>query len=796
VIVSLFDSARDNAPKHKTITWGDFAQSFATHNHEIRSKALLPAWSPARYPAGVTRSKDAVIDVAALVLDLDHVTEQDALDLAARVRSRGLAAVLHTTWRHGSDPWRLRLIVRLSAPVPAEDWPEFWARANDLFGGKADPQCTDASRIYYGVHAPPGTEAHHFALIFEGEPLDVRELLGSPGSPSPDPVPPARLEHVSLPRLESFSKALKRKADDYLSELGATLSKALSGEPFAVPGDVDNTLFRLACVIAKRFPDGDPESIASHFAAGLEAIAQVAPAYRMTPDQLAAKIKRQQDRLRREARAAELAEHEKHAARIREAFGNGRAEPYTPEEIESFGPNITKRWIIQRGRTFYLFRAGSYVGPYSDADVLNAAIRDLAPAASAGVDLFHVDQRGNVSRRSINALVERFGTVAESVRLDLQAQSTTYHEATRAIVEAPCPRREIDPVFHPAIARWLEIMAGEKLPDLLTWLAALTRLDRPCVVLFLTGPPGTGKTLLPMGGSRIWTREQPTTLEDLLGPFNSAVAQCPLVLGDEQLPKDFRGFSKTAELRQAVQATVRPYREKYRPTATLHGAIRIVITANNEEILSTPENLAANDIAAIIDRYFHIATNPEAAAYLRDTDTSGWVQGDQIAEHVLWLAEHHAWEPHGRFLIEVQDADLHRSLTTRSGARGAVCQWLCSYLLNPSPFDNDARSSRLVRVHRGRLLANTQGLVTCWGLYVQNEACPTVGRLSSALASLGTGQRPRLRSEPGKPRINYHEIDTDNLVAWADHSGYAERDQIEEALSRDTEERAPHLAPN
>ena len=791
MIVSLYDSARDNVPKRRELTWEAFAASLGPHDFTRKTKLLLPAWSPAEYAAGDTRANENVIAIHALALDLDGVTEAEAMRACSTFPDHGLAGIVHTSWSHADDPWRLRLIAPFARPVEPDEWESVWAAANELFGGMADPQRKDPAGIYFGAFAPPGTEDHHFFETFPGAFLDPDELggTGSPGKPAP---PAGGSEPLSHDRLLSFAKALRRKTDDYLSHVGATLIKVCDGEPFAESGDRDNTIFRLSCVIAKRFPDADPASVAAHFTSSIEKMGTDCPDVSVVEY----KIRRQQESIREERAAQARQEAELHATRIREAFGNGREEPYTQDELEAFGPNIAKRWVIQRGRTFYLFRAGSYVGPYSDADVLNAAIRDLSPASSAGVELFRVDRRGNVSRRAINDLVERYGTVAESVRLDLLAQATVYDEDTRSIVEAPCPRRELRAVHHEPIAKWLELMAGDRLPELLTWLAALVRLDRPCVVLFLTGPPGTGKTLLPMGSSRIWTIDQPTPLEDLLGPFNSAIAHCPLVLGDEQLPKDFRGFSKTAELRQAVQATVRPYREKYRPTATLHGAIRIVITANNEEILATPENLAANDIAAIIDRYLHVPTSRDAAVYLRNTDTSGWVERDMIAEHVLWLAENHEWTARGRFVIETQDAALHRSLTTRSGNRSAVCQWLCSYLLNPAPFDNDGRSAKLVRIHEGRLLANTQGLVSCWGIYVQNEACPPTGRMSSAIASLSTERRLRLHGEAGKPRINYREIDVENLVAWAEETGYASREDLEQALTQATEERAPHLAPN
>jgi hypothetical protein len=767
VRISLFDSSRDNEPKHKELTWQQFATTLGPHNFERSSKALLPAWSPAEYPEGDTRAADNVSFLHAIALDLDHVSEADALEACATFEREGLAGIVHTSWSHARDPWRIRLISPFKDPVPAEDWPEVWAWCNELFGGFGDPKCANPDRLYFGCFAPPGTEDHHFYHVFDGAPLD-------PGRRKPQAPLPPEGEVLSPERLAAFARVPRRKNDDYLSHAGHLIAQILKGKPFAKPGNRDNTLFRLACIIAKRFPSVTPESVSAIFAPSITEMGW--------DGDVAYKIRRQQEAIAEEERAKEeQIEHIK-AARIREAFSNGRSAPYSDEELEAFGDPY---WIVQHGRIYYLYLDGAYSGPYTDADILPATVRDLSPAP---LELFHFRQ-GNFVRKPPRDLVIEYGTVAKQTVLDLTAQQTTYEPDTFTLIEAPCPQRPtIEPKNHPQIAKWLELMAGDKLEQLLAWLAAVTMLDRACVMLFLTGPPGTGKTLIALGLSRLWTLQGPTDLEDLLSPFNASLAGCPLVLADEQLPKDFRGYTKSGELRQAVQAVTRPYREKYRPTATIKGAVRIIVTANNEEILSTPENLSSHDLSAIVDRYLHVPTDGEAAAYLRDQDTSAWVDGDMIAEHVLWLVHNHKWIPKGRFLIEAQDEALHRSLTTRSGYRSALCQWLCSYLLNPSPFDNDARSARLVQVKEGSLFVNVMGIVQCWAMYVTNEPCPKTGALASALSSLSTEKRQRWKTRPGQPRMNYREINPDNLISWAEHTGFCEAEDLEQALSRDTDE--------
>jgi hypothetical protein len=793
--LSLFASAYDEEPKLWEGTWAEFAEQLSSHNYTRTVKEECPAFSPAIYPEGTeSREKSRVIELSAFVMDVDGLTQEQAVRLCGDVKDLGLCAAVYTTWSHAAVAparYKLRIVIPLSRPVLAAAWLGFWVRANALFGGVCDPKTKNADRIFFAPYAPAGSEELNFCLQFAGEPLDVDLVMElDPGEAAAEAPPDQSI--LSREELERFAKTLARKkSDERKSELGEVLLKVVAGEAFAEPGQRDNVLFRLAQVLATRFPDRTPESVASHFqqsCARMARIADGAPSVEV----VAYKIRRAQEGIRAEQAREQAKEQDEQRARIREAFKNGRSEPYSLDELNSFGPSIAKRWIIQRGRSFYFFvgnirgGGGSYVGPFTTDDMQAAADRELAPAISAGVSLYKLNKDGSVSFKTIPQLVRQYGTVAQKTVLDLRARVATYDDDSRTIIEAPCPMREIQAVEHKEIDAWLKLLAGERYEDLKSWLAAVTYLDEPCVALFLTGPRGTGKSLLALGVSRIWTTGRPTPLEEVFADFNEALASCPLCFADEQLPKDVRGFAKNAELRHHIQAIQRPLKRKFQPNATLIGATRTIVAANNEDVLSTQENLSAYDIEAIIDRYFHVPTQKEAADYLRDADTSEWVRGDRIAEHVLFLVENHQWRSQGRFLIKVQDDSLHRQLVTRTGVRSAICQWLTGYLLNPRKFDNDAKAMDLVRIDNQRLLVNAQGILNCWDSYVRNERCPTTGHLSSDLIALCRDvPRVRLMNRSGA-RVNYRVFNTDNLFAWAERNGFADREQLGEALARDT----------
>jgi hypothetical protein len=154
----------------------------------------------------------------------------------------------------------------------------------------------------------------------------------------------------------------------------------------------------------------------------------------------------------------------------------------------------------------------------------------------------------------------------------------------------------------------------------------------------------------------------------------------------------------------------------------------------------------------------------------------------------MWLRENHQHQSQGRFYVHCPDENLFRVLSTQSGVKGAVCQWLVSYLLAPAKFDNSAYSNLYVRVKHGKLLANARGLMTNWDTFIgKNEKCPPIGILSRAISELSTGERLKYEDKQGV-RTNYRVVEIKNLVSWVEDNDFSEPEVLLAALQRDTNE--------
>jgi len=601
-----------------------------------------------------------------------------------------------------------------------------------------------------------------------------------------------RAPDISLEQLTRYSKELKKSKFDNKRELGDALAKVCERRPFPEP-----LALKLAAELGTRYVDYNAKSIAALFDESLRVM--VADGEDVTVEQVEARIKLKQDEVRqerderrkKEQRREQEVEHDK-ASRIRESFNNGRSHPYTVEELQRFAPVISTghQWILQKDRAFYFYHYGKHRGPYTEAEAHNAALRELAPASSAGVELYKVTKDG-AEFKSLRQLVAEYGTVADELILDMRAQTTTYDPSVRTIIEAPCPLRPIAPVYHADIDEWLYHLAGpEYWYDLKTWLAILPRLDIVRVALFLTGKKSLGKSLLALGCARLWTTRGPTSLDAAFGPFNDIVASCPLCFADEQLPKDFRGYTMNPQLRHHIQATERMYKRKFLPNGKLIGVTPTIVAAHDPSILRTPEDLSNNEIEGIMERYFHIAVRDAAGDYLAwlrpTTFERGWVEGDKIAEFVMWLYYNHRHESQGRFYINRPDVENTRWLATSSGARSAVLRWLCSYLSDRRKFEGDPNTKMYVRVYKGQLLVNISGLLEFWDKYIGNEKCPPSGKLAQTIGELAyPKQRIQLLNGKRIP-MNYRVIVPDNIYAWAKNSDLITEEEIAKQLSTDS----------
>lgn len=735
-------------------------------------------------------------------------------------------AAFHAAW--GSQqpvaPPRLvraRLVVPFSRPCPAGDWWRVWphlARALEHGHAKPDAQANLVTMAYYFPRhplvpfAPPLYHAN-----FAGVPFDMDWALAQPaqeklrfatdriantlgGLPG---AAPATYELTRLHLRELVQKKRRSKSAFWL-EVCETLTAVIAGEAFPCEGSrKDNHLARACWGIVQVHPGAEPASIAKLFAPSLSAMGSDAPTVEDAMEKLT-RFASEADSSRAEG---EVAIERVRASRTRDYFkglNSARDTPYSEDEIARFAEpmgatSMQQLWCLQKGTAYYFYggkpngdgtcHEGEYIGPFVKEEMAAAARQVLAPAASAG--LVFDKQSGNTQRAKTPAeLVVDYGRVFRNVEIDLAADLAYYNPATDTLVEAPCPLRDdIVPTYHAKIDEWLGVYAGKHHYErLLRFSAGLSVLNRPSAALYKDGPKGAGKTFYARAASRLWNKRGPSSLEECMGKFNDAILRNPLVFGDEVAPKDFLGRTRTGELRELIQQRGRTLKRKYLPVAEVRGSIRLILAANNQELLSGEENLTTNDIEAIAERFFYLRVQAEAAAFMADMrknhgrELDAWHDNDLFAEHLLYLRDTVDLGDETRFLASGEAGELVNTLTTREGVRADVLAWLVGFLKDPSKLAQRGNARRLIRVQGGRLVVNSNVFLEAWDVYPTNAKGRPPRRIATAVAGLSIGDRVHLR-DPDGTQTWFRAIDTKFLVTFCHDTDQGTESEIEQRIA-------------
>lgn len=795
VAISLFARADDNRPRLWSGPWEAFAQETVEQKHRIvqedgkAAKTACPMFAPARFHG--LRAAVNVQHLTMAVFDYDHVTDVQMGQAVVAALGFGWSVLTYTAWSHAPENVSMRLVAPLSRPALGSEWPSLWARLRTLLGGLADPACKNADRGYFLPATHVTRESYAQVHYWPGQAIDVDAVLDLP---MPAEVIVAAAGHgtqrISVAELRALHQRLRRTEP----AMGIALGHVLAGEPFAEPGTRDTTLYRLCGELAKAFPEAAPEHIAAHFERSVSQWTD------LTIQDVHDKISRRLLEHATIKAVAESAQVEAAKAKILDATGGARSTPYSQQEVDQEiagadgrppEPGLPFRWVIQKGRAFWFYALGEgYRGPFIDAEATRAAHTYMAPTTGVGVRLTELTDNGRTRHRLISELTQDYGQVACNVVYDLNAQRSKWEPGSATLRLAPCPRRDLEPAWHPQINHWLKTLAGDQYEHLERWIAYLVHTDRPLTALFLEGPGNAGKSLLANGLSRIWTPYGPSQLAELMSQYNAGAMRCPLAFADEIMPKELRG--RTAELRELIQSRVRPYTQKYHPSSTVEGCFRIMVSANNRSILEGEDTLTNSDVAAIAGRLLHVVIPEHQAwwqAFFATLDTSQWVSGDLIARHALALSRMHPLVGKmPRFLIDPPTAELSRTIATSTVAGSAVAHWLVSFLLNPTKLHANkplTDSSHLVLVRGGQLYASGRAIVEYWDTYQTNldRNKATLRTVSKGLGAVSEGSC-RLLVNAGRPRL--FAVRTADLVAWAEQTGMATPEEITAALQRET----------
>ena len=237
---ALYPTREITTPLPQKMPWGEFKawllkfeaspctlQSCAGKDCVHKRVSTIPSnpmcWSPVTIIG--TRKNVNVVSVNLLVLDLDHLTDEER-GKAIQKLGRWEGAV-HTTHNNRDGDAALRAVFLLSRPVPGNEWERFWLGAVKFFELPSyDEKCKDPSRMFYRPSHP--VDAPHDACTLEAAPLNVDEIWAlSPAMP-----PQGRQAVVYKPPLEGSEQWNRRQryADAVLGGVIKDMNNAVEGE--------------------------------------------------------------------------------------------------------------------------------------------------------------------------------------------------------------------------------------------------------------------------------------------------------------------------------------------------------------------------------------------------------------------------------------------------------------------------------------------------------------------------------------------------------------------------------------
>lgn len=565
----------------------------------------------------------------------------------------------------------------------------------------------------------------------------------------------------------------------------AMCEKILRGESFAERGGRDDALQRVCSVLAgyRELWSEDPAAVVEILRPSLSVWASEEDATR-TLDEETEKAcdkyeRSKEDLIERDEKQRPL------LAGLAKALGlkNGSAEK-APVNF------MLQHAIVQYRSTYYVydFSVEQYTLPRIREELV-PCVRDAWNHGRAPDDLslYYQDERQKKKTKTLARLCEEYARLADHAIGDMTIPQSHFDPNTSVFYEAMAKKRVVEPELDPKIDEWLRLLAGPEYEKVCDWLAILPKLQHQLCALYFDGASGAGKGLFGRGLARLWHEGPPTDFVNVLDNFNSPVKDCPLLWIDEGLPE--RRGNVSAKIRAWIGSSSFELKEKYLAPRVVNGCVRLLICANNSNVLDFGgEQLSVNDLEAVVGRFLYVRARDEAARWLEENNVGGkltraWVEGNGIARHCLALAENRRVKPGKRFLVEGAEASLHRQLVLQGEVNGLIYEWLARFATKPEElyiWYRGKSTMPLALIGDGGLFVNTQCVIDCWTKYMGERQLPSTSRIGTVLSRVSNRSA---RLGPRDQRVRYHMIKADMVLEWSRQYQVGNEDEIRKNLA-------------
>lgn len=491
------------------------------------------------------------------------------------------------------------------------------------------------------------------------------------------------------------------------------------GAPLAAHGSRDNTIqayVGAACSILSAIPATTPELVYALF---LPAVLKLEPDSQ-TPDWTVVlwkavlrywgkEIVRMRDVEVKEE--AKIEEQQTLAKRVLAGMRQWCDDPHLKTTSESDALQWASERLIASCSRFYFVMTpdGHYDGLPVPKELLVARVRAL------GMEPLIPLRQPNANGMGYKAmtgqdLLNNHGTICARVEGVAGGPGTMIRNMDREdavfVMRLYWRRTDLTPTWNADVDQWLRLLFGKEYERGIEWLShALAVEDGPMCALSIHGAPGSGKQMLATGLAECWNTEACAGAEEF-GKYQSGLLTTPIVTVNEGFQHDRNAQKDIADVfRSLVSGDPVRVEEKFKPLITIRVPVRILITANNDEAVTTltsNRDLSEYDREALAIRLMHMKTTHDAALWLKGmggmsftgAKNNRWVRstsGDPsnyvLAKHIMYLYEHRLPPIRGqRLLVEGGlGTEVEKLIRTRSGFAPEIIETIIQLIETDNP---------------------------------------------------------------------------------------------------------------